>query len=135
MTKNPVKYLIIGFSALFIIVFALYFFQIISTSHFNSSIAALLLNFANSLLAFWLFHKSHNKNNVQFLAANLGGMGLRVFFLLVSVALVILFLNIEKISFILLFFIFYFILLSLEVAFFVKKVEEKKKSRTKENVI
>jgi len=131
MLNNPIKYLLILFSALFIFSFGLYFGGFLDNNIFNSVIASLVLNFINSFIAFQLFNISFKKSNANYLIANLGGMGIRVLFILLSVIVVIKFLNIEKIAFILLFFIFYFLLLIIEVVFFMKKIEEKKISDNK----
>ena len=51
---------------------------------------------------------------------NLGGLSLRLFALLIIFVLVIKFLNIDKYAFILVFFLFYFITLVIEVLFYLR---------------
>lgn len=135
MIKNPLKYISIFFLISILAALLLFYFDVISQLYFNSAMAAIGLNFINSFAAFWLFQKSYQKSNSNYMLANLGGMVARMLFLLAAVVVTIIFLNIEKIAFILLFFIFYFILLAVEVVFFVKKVEEKKESRKTDDVI
>lgn len=88
----------------------------------QASLYAGFLNLLNSAFAILFFELSFNKSNKDFIVMNLGGMGLRIFFLLIAVFLFIKFLNIDKIDFILLFFIFYFILLVIEINHFRLKV-------------
>lgn len=98
----------------------------------NSVQAALiagLINAVNAFAAYIFFEKSYQKSNNKFLIYNLGGMILRLLFLLVFVFIVIKFLKIDKYAFIFLFFIFYFTSLFFEVRYFMKKAKEQGKSK------
>ena len=92
---------------------------------FVSIIAALLLNLANLFVALIFFNLSINRSNQLFMLLNLGGMGVRVFFLLLGFSLVLIFLEIDKYAFILVFLILYIISIYAEIKFFYK--EDKKK--------
>lgn len=72
----------------------------------------------NAFFAYFLFKKSLGKPNKDFLVYNLGGMLVRMFFLLLVVFIVIKFLNVDEYAFIFLFFIFYFTSLIFEVNYF-----------------
>ncbi len=124
--KKTVRIYLIFFVSVLLILYILNIFGAISDAVLSSAFYAVLLNFLNSLTAFLLFVYSFEKSNKVFLAANLGGMGFRLFFLLVLVFIFIKFLNIDKYGFILTFFIFYFFSLFLEIFYIKNKIEEKK---------
>jgi cytochrome bd-type quinol oxidase subunit 2 len=93
---------------------------------FSAYIYAALINAVNFLLAlFFVNAGSNRKNNSEFLKFTLGGMILRIFFIVFSIFIFIKFLNIEKSGFILIFFIIYFVLLIVEILFYKKKLTEK----------
>ena len=104
---------------------ALYNFGVIDFSFLYSAIIAGILNVVNSLLAILLFEYSYKKGGNVFLLANLGGMGARMIFILVSILIIMKFFTINEIAFLLIFFIIYFILLSSEVFYFHKKTKNK----------
>jgi hypothetical protein len=115
-----IKYLI-WFSILLLLAYvSLHQFNIISRQFFNASLLAVGLNTFNFGIAVWLFQKSLDKSNKTFLFYNLGGLGMRLFILLIAIVLILNSLKIDKYGFILQFFIFYFLLISLEIAFFHK---------------
>ncbi len=116
--------MILTFIVTYITVAILYYNNIISSYAVEASLYAGLLNLINLFAAYFLFKKSIGKSGNTFVAFNLGGIGLRMVFLLISIALIIKFLKIDKYAFILVFFLIYFILLSLEVGYIIvnKKV-------------
>jgi len=110
----------------FILIFSLYFLGIIDLNLFESACYALILNLFNSSAALFLFEISKKKNNQIFFVANMGGIGIRLFFLLIAIVILIKFLIIDLYGFILVFFIFYFILLSSEIWYFSKFMKKTK---------
>jgi len=96
----------------------------ISNLFFISSIYAGILNLINALAAVQLFKISYKTGGSSFMIYNLGGLGIRLLFLLTIFVLVIKFLNIDKYGFILVFFLFYFISLVFEVIFYLKTAKK-----------
>ncbi|NOX17144.1 MAG: hypothetical protein GXO87_02550 [Chlorobi bacterium] len=82
--------------------------------------SAVMLNFINTGLALLFFAYSKDKSNQTFLIFNLGGMVFRIFFMLTIIIILIKFLKIDIDAFILVFFIFYFSLLSYEITYFIR---------------
>ena len=82
--------------------------------------SALMLNYINTGLALLFFAYSKDKNNQTFLIFNLGGMIFRIFMILTIIIILIKFLKIDIYAFILVFFIFYFSLLSYEITYFMR---------------
>ncbi len=119
------KIISIFYVVIYLSAFIMYKSDVISELFLFSAIYAGVLNLLNSLAAFFLFKYSFGKSNNIFLIANLGGMGVRLLFLLIAVFIFIKFLNIDKYGFILTFFIFYFFLLIFEIYYFKNKVEKK----------
>ncbi|MDZ7765286.1 MAG: hypothetical protein U5K00_12795 [Melioribacteraceae bacterium] len=115
-----------GFLLIFLI---LSLFEVIEWSLFNTALLAIGLNIPTTYSAYYFFNKSLGKTNNEFLLFNLGGMMIRLFFLLVVVFIVIKFLNIDKYAFIFLFFIFYFTSLIFEVNYFRIKAKEQGKAK------
>ena len=101
----------------YLIIVALYLLEIINTHFLIASFYAGGLNLINSLIAFWLLEYSYGKSNKIFMIAVMGGMVARLFALLILIFIFLAFLNIDKYGFILTFFIFYFILIVLEINF------------------
>ncbi len=99
----------------------LYLENIISYQSFISTIYAGLLNLLNLGCAYLLFNLSLKKPNKLFVLYNLSGIGIRIFLMLALIALSIKFLKIDKYAFILVFFLFYFVLLSFEVRYILSK--------------
>jgi hypothetical protein len=77
------------------------------------------------VLVFYNFSKS--KSNQVYMIINLGGMGVRILFLLFAVILTLIFLEIEKYAFILVFLIFYSLNIFIEIKHFNSTKNEKKK--------
>jgi hypothetical protein len=101
-----------------LISFILLQFEIISSNLFQSIIIAELLNIFNLLLALTAFKYTVRKSNQEFLFFNLGGLVARMLGLLFAILIILKFLNIDKDGFILLFFIFYFSQLTVEIGYF-----------------
>lgn len=97
-----------------------YYYNAISYLFFLSTIYAGILNLINSFIAVKLFKLSYKSGSSKFMIYNLGGLSLRLFALLIIFVLVIKFLNIDKYAFILVFFLFYFITLVIEVLFYLR---------------
>jgi hypothetical protein len=101
------------------------YFEIINELKFFSIIYAGILSLINVLTAVLLFRYSYKSRHSSFMILNFGGLGIRVFFLLLGFVLVIKLLNIDKYAFILVFFLFYFISLSLEVVYYLQTATKK----------
>ena len=123
--KKIIRSLSLIIIAFYLFIAALYVSGFVKGDFVLSSIYAGLLNFLNSFFAFMAFEISYKQNNQIFLIMNLGGMGIRLLFLLIGVLIIIKFLNIDEYGFISLFFIFYFILLTFEIYFLSSKVENR----------
>lgn len=118
--------IIVGISTIFVL---LNLFNVIEWYLVEACLIAAGLNMLTSFSAYYFFKKSLGKSNKEFLIFNLGGMFLRIIFLLIVVIIVIKFLNVDKYAFIFLFFIFYFTSLIFEVNFFHRKAKEQGKSK------
>lgn len=116
--KKTINYALV-FTVIGVVTIAiLYFTDSITNVQLVSSIYAVLFNIINFVAAIYLFKSSLGKGNNTFLIRNLGGMGLRFIILLVVIFISLKFLNIDRYGFILVFFIFYFVYLILEINFF-----------------
>lgn len=110
-----IKQVIILFVGLYFIILSLYYIDLISKPFLIASFYGGLLNLVNSVITFLLLEYSYGKSNKVFLISVLGGMSIRLFALLIAIFIFLGFLNIDKYGFILIFFIFYFILIVLEI--------------------
>jgi len=108
----------------YIITYLLKIFDIINITIELSIFLALFLNIINLFLALLFYNFSKNRSNQTFLLFNLGGMGVRIFFLLISFTLSLIFLEIDKYAFILVFLIFYSLSIVFEVRHFNSKKDE-----------
>jgi len=108
----------------FLILFG-FLFKIIDLNILIASLISGVINISNFLTSIWMFNKGFRKSNKEFLIYTLGGMGIRLFFVLLMVFISIQFLNIDKYGFIFTLVIIYFISLIIEVNYFRKKVSEK----------
>jgi len=126
--KIKIKYLILSFILLISVYLFLYIFDLITPSFFYTSLLAIGLNVFNFGFAVTLFGKSFEKSNKTFLFYNLGGLGIRLFILLVALIFILNSLKIDKYGFILLFFIIYFLLISLEIAIFHKTMLDRSRN-------
>ena len=112
----------------YLIIFTLYLLKIVSDLVLVTSIYAGALNIINFLAASLAFKWTLKKDNKKFLLFNLGGMGVRLFFLLCSIFILLNFLKIDIYAFILVFFVFYFVFLIVEVNYFHKSMESAKRN-------
>ncbi len=123
--SNFIRNIAIFYLLSFIIILILKYFEIINELKFFSIIYAGILSLINVLTAVLLFRYSYKSRHSSFMILNFGGLGIRVFFLLLGFVLVIKLLNIDKYAFILVFFLFYFISLSLEVVYYLQTATKK----------
>ena len=108
----------------YIITYLLKIFDIINITIELSIFLALFLNIINLFLALLFYNFSKNRSTQVFLLFNFGGMGVRIFFLLISFTLSLIFLEIDKYAFILVFLIFYSMSIVFEVRHFNSKKDE-----------
>ncbi|MCF8260854.1 MAG: hypothetical protein K9J12_08770 [Melioribacteraceae bacterium] len=122
---KPVYYFL-----LMVFVFSLFAIIMQPFENFDSLslLLAVIINSINFVVAIKLFDSAIGKSNQIYLIYTLGGMVGRLFAMLILILLVILFLNIDKSTFILLFFIFYFSLLSLEIVYFLEIAKSRDKT-------
>ena len=100
--------------------------SVLDPKTFISIFVAILLNLANLFVALLFFHLSKKRSNQLFMLLNLGGMGVRVFFLLLGFSMVLIFLEIDKYAFILVFLILYSVSIYTEIKFFYNEVQKKR---------
>jgi len=124
--RNILKTIIYIYFPPYIITYLLKIFDIINITIELSIFLALFLNIINLFLALLLYNISKNRSNQTFLLLNLGGMGVRIFYLLISFTLSLIFLEIDKYAFILVFLIFYIMSIVFEVRHFNSKKDRKK---------
>ena len=124
--RNILKTIIYLFFPPYVVVYIFKYLNIINITTELSIFLALFLNLINLSFALILFNISKNKSNQLFLLLNLGGMGVRVLFLLFTFTLSLIFLEIDKYAFILVFLIFYSISIAFEVKHFNSKKDKKK---------
>lgn len=103
---------------LIIISYVLYLSAIIDQRTFVSIFTALFLNLINLFAALLFYYLSINRSNQLFMLLNIGGMGVRVFFLLFGVMMSLIFLEIDKYAFIFIFLIFYITSMYAEIKYF-----------------
>ncbi len=94
--------------------------SVIDHKSFVSIFTALFLNLINLFAALLFYYLSINRSNQIFMLLNIGGMGVRVFFLLFGVMMSLIFLEIDEYAFILVFLIFYSISIYIEIKYFYK---------------
>jgi len=123
--NKAVKQFFISVSIIYFLVLIGLLFKIIDLNIFIASLISGVINISNFLTSIWMFNKGFRKSNKEFLIYTLGGMGIRLFFVLLMVFISIQFLNIDKYGFIFTLVIIYFISLIIEVNYFRKKVSEK----------
>lgn len=105
---------------LIIISYVLNLTAVIDHKTFVSIFTALFLNLINLFAALLFYYLSINRSNQVFMLLNIGGMGVRVFFLLFGVMMSLIFLEIDKYAFIFIFLIFYSISIYIEIKYFYK---------------
>jgi hypothetical protein len=119
------KQFIISILVVYSLVIILFLLNVINTGILIASALSGLINLVNFLASIWAFNRGFKKPNKEFLIYTLGGMGIRLFFVLLLVFISIQFLNIDKYGFIFTLVLMYFISLIIEVNYFRKKVSEK----------
>ncbi|MBL1212017.1 MAG: hypothetical protein D8M61_01555 [Ignavibacteriae bacterium] len=125
--KKILKTVLIIYLPFYTAAIILFQFQVISELVLVSAVYAGLLNIINFAAASAAFVWTLKKDNKKFLIFNLGGMGVRLFFLLSGIFILLNFLKIDFYAFILVFFVFYFIFLFVEVYNFHKTMESVKR--------
>ncbi len=105
---------------LIIISYVLNLTAVIDHKSFVSIFTALFLNLINLFAALLFYYLSINRSNQVFMLLNIGGMGVRIFFLLFGVMMSLIFLEIDEYAFIFIFLIFYSISIYVEVEYFYK---------------
>ncbi len=123
--NNFTKQIIILYLVIYSIIAVLKYFNFISDLFLISAIYAGLINLLNTIAAIKLFNISLKSGNNFFMIYAMGGMGLRLLLILIIFIIVIKFLKIDEYAFILVFFLIYFILLGLEVLFYLKNKAKK----------
>jgi len=119
--REILKTVIYIFFPPYIIVYLLKMFDVINLEIEVSIFLALFLNIINLVLALFFYNSSKKKSNEVFFILNFGGMGMRLFFLIITFTLSLIFLEIDKYAFILVFLIFYIISLVYEIKHFNSK--------------
>lgn len=104
--------------------YILYLTAIVDHKSFVSIFTALFLNLINLFAALLFYYLSINRSNQMFMLLNIGGMGVRIFFLLFGVMMSLIFLEIDKYAFIFIFLIFYITSIYVEIKFF-NRVDQK----------
>lgn len=105
---------------LIIISYVLNLTAVIDHKTFVSIFTALFLNLINLFAALLFYYLSINRSNQVFMLLNIGGMGVRAFFLLFGVMMSLIFLEIDKYAFIFIFLIFYSVSIYIEIKYFYK---------------
>ena len=121
--KKTISYLLLLYIVVYSVFGVLFYLKIVDSLFLLSSFYAAILNILNILLAFLLYYLSIGKSNTSFLILNLGGMGVRLLFLLVSVFIFLKFLKIDKYAFIFIFFVFYFLQIIFEISYLNKRAK------------
>ncbi len=92
-----------------------------------SFFSAIILNLLNLFTALFFYYLSINRSNQLFMLLNLGGMGVRVFFLLIGFIIALIFLEIDKYAFILVFLILYSLSIFIEIKYYHKENQKLRK--------
>ncbi len=108
---------------------AVYYAGIMSPDSLKAFIIALSLNFINAITAYPLMKRGAAGTNQQFLIFSLGGMLLRILFLLMIIFIIIKFMNVNLIEFLIGFFVFYFAFLVWEMYYYAKRTVKKEISK------
>jgi hypothetical protein len=112
---KKVKYPVIFYVGVLIILFFCFIIGLITSFIFYSILYASILIAVNFLLFIILYHNSYKKSNKTFLIYNLGGIGFRLALMLIGVFVVIKFLKIDEYGFIFALFIWYILFLGFEI--------------------
>jgi len=119
------KQFIIATLVVYSLLIILFLLNVFNIAFLIASAVSGLINIVNFIASIWAFNRGFKKSNKEFLIYTLGGMGIRLFFVLLLVFISIQFLNIDKYGFIFTLVLMYFISLIIEVNYFRKKVSEK----------
>jgi hypothetical protein len=119
--RKTLKTIIYIFFPPYLITYLLKLFEVINISVELSIFLALFLNIFNLFFALLFYDFSKNRSTQLFLILNFAGMGVRVFFLLITFTLSLIFLEIDKYAFILVFLIFYITTIVYEIKHFNSK--------------
>ena len=134
-----IKYLKIPTIFIVLIVISVYLLNGLDEITFitrDSILYACLIAAINFLIFIWMTDYSFKKSNKIFLIFSLGGIGIRVFLMLILVFLVIKFLKIDEFKFIFTFFLLYVLFLIYEINIIRLKAEKPlKASKNTENVV
>jgi len=115
MIKRVPGSVLIVILAFILIVLALYFTEILTYSQFASVFLGLVITTLNFLAGFLSARISLNKNEKTFIKIVFGSMVIRLFLMLITILIALLFLDINRNSFIFSIFIFYIFYLLIEV--------------------
>jgi hypothetical protein len=109
------SFLILGLCYLSIII--LYLYNVIGGKSFLSILLGAGITFLSFLIGIWFFKIGINKSNSIFFISILGGIVFRLILTLIAVLMCLLFLELNRLSFIFSIFIFYFLHLSIEIIY------------------
>ena len=133
---RSLKLPVLLFACIFAILLILKEFSVITPISFYSYLYACIIAFLNHIAFNILLDFSFKKSNQIFLIVNLGGMGLRVLFMLILVFIAIKFLKIDEFKFIFAFFLLYVLFMVYEIIMIRKKLAEQGKAPVDaENVV
>jgi len=119
-----------------LVTFILNYLDIITAITRDSISYAVLISIINFLVFVILTEYSYKKSNKLFLLYNVGGMGVRIFLMLLLVFITIKFLKVDEFEYIFTFFLLYILFLVCEINIIIRKVEKPKKdSKEIENVV
>lgn len=119
-----------------LITFILNYLGVITTITRDSISYAVLISIVNFSVFVILTEYSYKKSNKLFLLYNVGGMGVRIFLMLLLVFITIKFLKVDEFEYIFTFFLLYILFLVCEINIIIRKVEKPKKdSKEIENVV
>lgn len=119
-----------------LVTFILNYLDIITAITRDSISYAVLISIINFSVFVILTEYSYKKSNKLFLLYNVGGMGVRIFLMLLLVFITIKFLKVDEFEYIFTFFLLYILFLVCEINIIIRKVEKPKKdSKEIENVV
>lgn len=126
--SNPYLRIILIFILFFALFYTAFLAGIMSADSLKGFLAGLSLNLLNALAAYPSIEKAVKGNNREFLLYSLGGMSVRIMFLLMAIFIIIRFMNVNLIEFLIGFFVFYFAFLIWEVYYYNLRSIKKEKS-------
>ncbi len=123
--RNILRTIIYIYFPPYLFVYVLKHFAIIDIITELSIFLALFVNIINLFIALLFYNYSKDRSNQSFMILNLGGMGVRLFLLIITFTLSLIFLEIDKYAFIFVFLIFYGLSIFVEIKHFNSKSEKK----------